>query len=102
MQTLMAGAITALHDGFAKQFEDFKTVKSEMHMTQYPFTCSVDNASSDVELELTDLIHLLQNTSSQDHSCIFILFSKRRAFHTLEGSEDVASLCSSYVRKHSQ
>lgn len=38
----------ALHDEFSRRFEDFKAVESEMHMISSPFTCSVDNAPSDV------------------------------------------------------
>ena len=45
----------ALHDEFSRRFEDFKTVESEMHVISSPFTCSVDNAPSDVQLELIDL-----------------------------------------------
>ncbi|XP_068449722.1 general transcription factor II-I repeat domain-containing protein 2B-like [Clinocottus analis] len=45
----------ALHGEFSRRFEDFKTVEDEMHMVSSPFTCSVDNAPSDVQLELIDL-----------------------------------------------
>ena len=45
----------ALHGEFVRRFEDFQTVDSEMHMISSPFTCSVDNAPSDVQLELIDL-----------------------------------------------
>ncbi|XP_039623539.1 general transcription factor II-I repeat domain-containing protein 2A-like [Polypterus senegalus] len=38
----------ALHGEFSRRFEDFKTVKSEMHMISSPFPDSVDNAPSDV------------------------------------------------------
>ena len=34
---------------------DFKTAESEMHMVSSPFYCSVDNAPSDVQMELIDL-----------------------------------------------
>lgn len=45
----------ALHNEFSRWFEDFKTLESEMHMISAPFTCSLNNGSSDVELELIDL-----------------------------------------------
>ncbi|XP_069584553.1 general transcription factor II-I repeat domain-containing protein 2B-like [Ranitomeya imitator] len=45
----------ALHDEFSRRFEDFKAVESEMHMASSPFTCCVDNAPSDIQLELIDL-----------------------------------------------
>jgi len=47
--------LEALHDEFSRQFLDFKTVEGEMHMISSPFTCSVDNAPIDVQLELIDL-----------------------------------------------
>ncbi|KAF7246160.1 General transcription factor II-I repeat domain-containing protein 2B [Varanus komodoensis] len=34
---------------------DFKTVENEMHMISSPFSCSVNTAASDVQLELIDL-----------------------------------------------
>uniref|UniRef100_A0A8C5LJG6 SPIN-DOC-like zinc-finger domain-containing protein n=1 Tax=Leptobrachium leishanense TaxID=445787 RepID=A0A8C5LJG6_9ANUR len=45
----------ALHGEFSRRFQDFKTVESEMHMISSPFSCSVDNTPSDVQLELIDL-----------------------------------------------
>ncbi|CAN2391864.1 general transcription factor II-I repeat domain-containing protein, partial [Pristimantis euphronides] len=45
----------ALHEEFSRRFEDFKAVESEMHMISSPFTCPVENALSDVQLELIDL-----------------------------------------------
>jgi hypothetical protein len=45
----------ALHGEFSRRFEDLRTIKDEMHMISSPFTCSVDNAPSDVQLELIDL-----------------------------------------------
>lgn len=45
----------ALLDEISWGFEDFKTVQSEMHMISSPFTCSVDNASSNVLQDLIDL-----------------------------------------------
>ncbi|CAN2391899.1 general transcription factor II-I repeat domain-containing protein, partial [Pristimantis euphronides] len=45
----------ALHEEFSRRFEDFKAVESEMHMISSPFTCPVENALRDVQLELIDL-----------------------------------------------
>ncbi|XP_005817565.2 general transcription factor II-I repeat domain-containing protein 2-like [Xiphophorus maculatus] len=45
----------ALHCEFSRRFEDLRTIEDEMHMISSPFTCSVDNAPSDVQLELIDL-----------------------------------------------
>lgn len=47
--------LEALHGEFSRRFQDFKTVESEMHMASSPFNCSVDNAPSDVQMELIDL-----------------------------------------------
>ncbi|XP_063781341.1 general transcription factor II-I repeat domain-containing protein 2A-like [Pseudophryne corroboree] len=47
--------LEALHGEFSRRFQDFKTLESEMNMVSSPFTCSVDNASSDVHMELIDL-----------------------------------------------
>ncbi|XP_074513994.1 general transcription factor II-I repeat domain-containing protein 2A-like [Sebastes fasciatus] len=47
--------LEALHGEFSRRFQDFKTVESEMHMVSSPFTCSVENAPSDVQMELIDL-----------------------------------------------
>lgn len=38
--------LVALHSEFSRQFEDFRTIESEMHMISSPFTCNVDNAPS--------------------------------------------------------
>lgn len=45
----------ALHGEFSGRFEDVRTIEDEMRMISSPFTCSVDNAPSDVQLELIDL-----------------------------------------------
>ncbi|XP_071398745.1 general transcription factor II-I repeat domain-containing protein 2A-like, partial [Centroberyx affinis] len=45
----------ALHGEFSRRFEDLRIIEDEMHMISSPFTCSVDNAPSDVQLELIDL-----------------------------------------------
>ncbi|XP_060929426.1 general transcription factor II-I repeat domain-containing protein 2-like [Limanda limanda] len=45
----------ALHGEFSRSVQDFQTVESEMHMISSPFTCSVYNVPSDVQLELIDL-----------------------------------------------
>ncbi|XP_042337051.1 general transcription factor II-I repeat domain-containing protein 2B-like, partial [Plectropomus leopardus] len=45
----------ALHGEFSRRFEDLRTMEDEMHMISSPFTCSVDDAPSDVQLELIDL-----------------------------------------------
>lgn len=45
----------ALHGEFSRRFQDFKTLEGGMHMISSPFTCSVDNAPSDIQLELIDL-----------------------------------------------
>ncbi|KAM3850152.1 general transcription factor II-I repeat domain-containing protein 2A-like [Diretmus argenteus] len=47
--------LKALHGEFSRRFQDFKTLESEMHMVSSPFNCSVDNAPSDVQMELIDL-----------------------------------------------
>ena len=47
--------LVALHGEFSRRFPDFKTVENEMHMVSSPFTCCVDNAPSDVQMELIDL-----------------------------------------------
>ncbi|XP_073689371.1 general transcription factor II-I repeat domain-containing protein 2B-like [Garra rufa] len=47
--------LEALHGEFARRFEDFKTIESQMHMISSPFTCCVDNAPIDVQLEFIDL-----------------------------------------------
>lgn len=44
-----------LHGEFSRRFEDFRTMEDEMHMISCPFTCDVDNAPTDVQLELIDL-----------------------------------------------
>jgi len=45
----------ALHGEFSRRFEDLKIIEDEMHMISSPFSCNVDNAPSDVQLELIDL-----------------------------------------------
>ncbi|XP_036066918.1 general transcription factor II-I repeat domain-containing protein 2B-like [Oryzias melastigma] len=45
----------ALHGQFSRRFEDLRTIEDEMNMISSPFTCSVGNAASDVQLELIDL-----------------------------------------------
>ncbi|KAL3975343.1 C-C motif chemokine 24 [Sarotherodon galilaeus] len=45
--------LEVLHAEFSRRFQDFKAL--EMDMVSSPFTCSVDNASSDVQMELIDL-----------------------------------------------
>lgn len=45
----------ALHGEFSRRFEDLRMIEDEMHMISSPFTCSVGNAPSDVQLELIDL-----------------------------------------------
>ena len=45
----------ALHGELSRRFEDLRTIEDEMNMISSPFTCSVDNAPSDVQLELIDL-----------------------------------------------
>jgi len=47
--------LEALHGEFSRRFKDFKTVENEMNMIFSPFTCHVDDAPSDVQLELIDL-----------------------------------------------
>ena len=41
-----------LHDEFSRRFQDFKKVEDEMQLVSSPFTCSVDSAPTDVQLEL--------------------------------------------------
>ncbi|CAL9707747.1 unnamed protein product [Knipowitschia caucasica] len=47
--------LIALHGEFSRRFEDLRTIEDEMKMISSPFTCSVDNAPSDVQMELIDL-----------------------------------------------
>lgn len=47
--------LRALHGEFSRRFEDLRTMEVEMQMISCPFTCNVDNAPSDVQLELIDL-----------------------------------------------
>ena len=47
--------LQALHGEFSRRFEDLRRIEDEMQMISSPFTCSVDNAPSDVQLELIDL-----------------------------------------------
>lgn len=56
-----------------------------MHMVSSPFTCSVDNASRDVQIELIDLqSDTLLSAFGQFHcfTFTFIPSLKRRTFHT--------------------
>lgn len=52
------------------RFEDLGRIKNEMLMISSTFTCSVDNAPSDVQLELIEL----QTFLSQDHWHQYFLF----------------------------
>ncbi|XP_071063277.1 general transcription factor II-I repeat domain-containing protein 2B-like [Pseudochaenichthys georgianus] len=45
----------ALHGEFSRRFKDLRKIEDEMQLVSSPFTCSVDNAPSDVQLELIDL-----------------------------------------------
>ena len=45
----------ALHGEFSRRFQDLRTMESEMHFISSPFTCNVDDATSDVHLGLIDL-----------------------------------------------
>ncbi|XP_075067564.1 general transcription factor II-I repeat domain-containing protein 2A-like [Mixophyes fleayi] len=47
--------LEALHAEFSLRFQDFKRLESEMDMVSSPFSCNVDNAPSDVQMELIDL-----------------------------------------------
>ena len=47
--------LEALHAEFSRQFQDFKTLESKMHMVFSPFNCSVDDTPSKVQMELIDL-----------------------------------------------
>ena len=47
--------LKAVHAEFSRQFQGFKTLKSEMHMVSFPFNCNVDDAPSEVQMELIDL-----------------------------------------------
>lgn len=47
--------LEALHAEFSRRFQDFKTLESEMYMVSSPFNCSVDDAPSEVQMELIDL-----------------------------------------------
>uniref|UniRef100_A0A669BDA4 SPIN-DOC-like zinc-finger domain-containing protein n=1 Tax=Oreochromis niloticus TaxID=8128 RepID=A0A669BDA4_ORENI len=50
-----SATLEVLHAEFSRRFQDFKALENEMDMVSSPFTCSVDNASSDVQMELIDL-----------------------------------------------
>lgn len=47
--------LNALHGEFLRRFQDFKNLESEMQLVSSPFSCSVENAPSDVQMELIDL-----------------------------------------------
>lgn len=47
--------LEALHAEFSRRFQDFKTLESEMHMVSSPFNCIVDDAPSEVQMELIEL-----------------------------------------------
>ncbi|KAK7886618.1 hypothetical protein WMY93_026239 [Mugilogobius chulae] len=47
--------LEALHSEFSRRFQDFKIIESEMHMVSSPFSFSVNDAPSDVQMELIDL-----------------------------------------------
>ncbi|KAF7649858.1 hypothetical protein LDENG_00134850 [Lucifuga dentata] len=47
--------LKTLHDEFSRRFEDFKAVEPERLTVSSPFTCDVDSAPTDVQLELIDL-----------------------------------------------
>lgn len=68
----------ALHDEFSRRFEDLRTIEDEMRMISSPFTCSVDNAPSDVQLEVMDL---RSDAVLAEHCWTFTLLS-RRTFQT--------------------
>ncbi|XP_035985865.1 general transcription factor II-I repeat domain-containing protein 2-like [Fundulus heteroclitus] len=67
--------LDALHNEFSRRFQDFKIVESEMNMVSSPFTCSVEDACSDVQMELIDLQAdtLLAEHFSQSHCFSFTL-----------------------------
>ncbi|GCC31984.1 hypothetical protein chiPu_0010444 [Chiloscyllium punctatum] len=47
--------LEALHGESSRLFQDFKIIENEIHMIFSPFTCNVENAPRDVQLELIDL-----------------------------------------------
>uniref|UniRef100_A0A674NJF1 HAT C-terminal dimerisation domain-containing protein n=1 Tax=Takifugu rubripes TaxID=31033 RepID=A0A674NJF1_TAKRU len=47
--------LETLHGEFSRRFEDLGTFEDEMDLISSPFTFNVDNAPSDVQLELIDL-----------------------------------------------
>ena len=74
--------LEALHAEFSRRFQDFKTLESEMHMVSSPFNCSVDDAPSEVQMELIDL---QSDTLLAEHFrsvSLLDFYSKRRTFHT--------------------
>lgn len=65
----------ALHGEFSRRFEDLRTIEDKMHMISSPFTCSVDSAPSDVQLELIDLQSdavLAEKTCSEDVGSLWL------------------------------
>ncbi|XP_028275741.1 general transcription factor II-I repeat domain-containing protein 2B-like [Parambassis ranga] len=68
----------ALHGEFSRRFEDLRTIEDEIHMISSPFTYSVDNAPTDVQLELIDL----QSDAVLAEHWISTLLLRRRTFQT--------------------
>ncbi|KAL2079794.1 hypothetical protein ACEWY4_025538 [Coilia grayii] len=54
-QILSDVTVDALHCEFSRRFQDFKNLDNEMQLVSSPFNCSVENAPSDVQMELIDL-----------------------------------------------
>ena len=50
-----SSTLRALHGEFSRRFQNFRIMESEMHLISSPFICNVDDAPSDVQLELVDL-----------------------------------------------
>lgn len=61
------------------ELKSSKQLRKKMPMISSSFTCSVDNAPSDVQLELIDM-QSDKVLASVPHSPIFTLFSRRRTF----------------------
>ena len=47
--------LEALHVEYSRRFQDFRKMESEMYFISSPLTFNVDDAPSDVQLELIDL-----------------------------------------------
>ncbi|KAF0024904.1 hypothetical protein F2P81_021785 [Scophthalmus maximus] len=87
--------LVALHGEFSRRFQDFKTVEGEMHMISSSFTCSVDNAPSDVQLELFDVqsdIVLSERFKSVSLLDFYSSLKEENFTHEKACSEDVGSL----------